>query len=171
MVTDETEFLMPDNTFSTVTVVVVVLTFLFLVSIFIYYIYVINNYDKYKSDANIFSFAWFFQEDPAKMFDDWMKQSQDDILNQKTSEITNNLAKADAMIQDISEKVKTSNSGEKKTSRDETVVSLQKNISNLKEALRKIAGSLVLNSYMIDGAIKTTKKFEASNAYKELSKV
>ena len=151
-------------------------------TVFINYIYVTVNFEKYQNNPTIISLAWMFGKDPTQMLSDYVSSTQEAIITAQFSTVNNSLNTMEQEIKDVSSNVtkllttttvSSGDSGAKNQAQtaniiDEVTLTTTKNIQSLKDALNKISGALVLNSYMTDGAITASSKFEKTGVYKRM---
>ena len=116
------------------------------------------------------------------MLSDYVSSTQEAIITAQFSTVNNSLNTMKQEIKDVSSNVtkllttttvSSGDSGAKNQAQtaniiDEVTLTTTKNIQSLKDALNKISGALVLNSYMTDGAITASSKFEKTGVYKRM---
>ena len=127
--------------------------------------YINVNWENEKCNNANFFLAPLFGKDSATT----LQQCTTDIINKSVSDSVGKLDLSNK-INDLSNNVanfKTSLESQKAgdvskvfTAAADTITGIQNNVSNIKQALRQVLGSVVLNSYMYDGVIQSTKNLQ-----------
>jgi predicted PurR-regulated permease PerM len=129
----------------------------------ILFAYIYANYTDYQNRISVITNAYLFGKDPQKQFEQYMKNSEGELLSSVMNNIQsagNNLetvnARLDSGASRLSNQVQTE-VPEKYTETNSLGISIQKNIASLRDTISKLAGSFVLGNYIKDGAINTVK--------------
>lgn len=146
-----------------------VVLILIIIAIFCYILiewnYINVNWENEKCNNANFFLAPLFGKDSATT----LQQCTTDIINKSVSDSVGKLDLSNK-INDLSNNVanfKTSLESQKAgdvskvfTAAADTITGIQDNVSKIKQALRQVLGSVVLNSYMYDGVIQSTKNLQ-----------
>ena len=129
----------------------------------ILFAYIYANYTDYQNRISVITNAYLFGKDPQKQFEQYMKNSEGELLSSVMNNIQsagNNLetvnARLDSGASRLSNQVQTE-VPEKYAEANSLGISIQKNIASLRDTISKLAGSFVLGNYIKDGAINTVK--------------
>jgi hypothetical protein len=141
------------------------LTIFFIASLFglITYLYVYMNISDYQTRLNVMTYGSLFGFDPQKKFTEFITDTQAEAISVAMGTIntsTNTLNKAIGRMDDNSTRLTQRLAGDNKTTSnavDNLGKSIQENVGKLSGIIEKLGGVLTLNSYMKDGAIKTTQ--------------
>jgi hypothetical protein len=140
---------------------IILLFGLMLVGILFAYIYA--NFTDFQTRISVISNAYIFGKDPELEFRRYMKNTQGQLISTVMNDIqtsSTNLetvnARLDSTASRLSNKVQTE-VPEKYAETNSLGISIQKNISQLRDTISKLAGSFVLGNYIKDGAINTVK--------------
>ena len=129
----------------------------------ILFAYVYANYTDYQNRISVISNAYLFGEDPQHKFEQYMKNSQGEIISAVMNDIqsfkmdlgTTN-ARLDSSASRLTKQVDTE-VPDKYANTNNLGISIQQNIAKLRDTISKLAGSFVLSNYITDGAVKTTR--------------
>jgi hypothetical protein len=141
------------------------LTIFFIVSLFglITYLYVYMNINDYQMRLNVMTYGSLFGFDPQKKFTEFINNTQAEAVSVAMGTIntsTNTLNSAVGRMDDNSTRLTQRLANDNKTTSnavDNLGKSIQENVGKLGGIINKLGGVLTLNSYMKDGAIKTTQ--------------
>lgn len=125
--------------------------------------YVYANYTDYQNRISVITNAYLFGEDPQKTFEQYMKNSQGEVISAVMNDIQSSSmdlgtinARLDNSASRLSKQVST-DVADKYAETNSLGVSIQKNVAKLRDTISKLAGSFVLGNYITDGAIKTVQ--------------
>jgi len=142
-------------------IMIFVLFGLMLVGILFAYVYA--NFTDYQNRISVITNAYLFGQDPQAKFEQYMKNSQGEIISSVMNDIQSssmNLetvnARLDSNASRLTNKVQTE-VPKKYIESNSLGVSIQKNIAKLRDTISKLGGSFVLGNYIKDGAINTVK--------------
>ena len=134
---------------------------LMLVGISFAYIYA--NFTDYQNRISVITNAYLFGEDPQAKFEQYMRNSQGEIISSVMNDIQSSAmnletvnARMDSNASRLSNKVQTE-VPKKYAESNSLGISIQKNIAKLRDTISKLGGSFVLSNYIKDGAINTVK--------------
>lgn len=141
------------------------LTIFFIVALFglITYLYVYMNISDYQMRLNVMTNGSLFGFDPQEKFTQFINDTQAEAVSVAMGTIntsTNTLNKAIGRMDDNSTRLTQRLASDNKTTSnaiDNLGKSIQENVGKLGGIIDKLGGVLTLNSYMKDGAIKTTQ--------------
>jgi len=129
----------------------------------ILFAYVYANFTDYQNRISVITNAYLFGQNPQSKFDQYMKNSQGEIISSVMNDIQSSAmnletvnSRLDSNASRLTNKVQTE--GPKKYAESNSLgVSIQKNIAKLRDTISKLGGSFVLGNYIKDGAINTVK--------------
>lgn len=148
------------------------LTIFFVVGLFalISYLYVYMNINDYQMRYNVMTNGLLFGFDPQEKFKQFITDNQAEAISVALGTIntsTDTLNRAIGRMDDNSTRLTQKLAADNKTTSnavDNLGKAIQENVGKLGGILNKLGGVLTLNSYMKDGAIKTTQ-FPAGSSY------
>jgi hypothetical protein len=129
----------------------------------ILFAYVYANFTDYQNRISVITNAYLFGKDPEGKFEQYMKNSQGEIISTVMNDIKSsamNLETVNARLDSTASRLDTKVQTEvpkKYVESNSLGVSIQKNIAKLRDTISKLAGSFVLGNYIKDGAINTVK--------------
>jgi hypothetical protein len=140
-------------------------TILFIIGLFglITYLYVYMNINDYQMRYNIMTNGLLFGFDPQEKFRQFITDTQAEAISVALGTIntsTDTLNRAVGRMDDNSTRLTQKIAADNKTTSnavDNLGKAIQENVGKLGGILNKLGGVLTLNSYMKDGAIKTTQ--------------
>jgi|TARA_B110000091_G_scaffold190303_1_gene213351 hypothetical protein len=125
--------------------------------------YIYSNSNDYKNRISAITNAYLFGNDPQQQFEQYMKNSQGEII----SSVMNDIQSSSMSLGTVSARLDNSASRlskqvsvdvpDKYAETNSLGISIQKNIASLRDTISKLAGSFVLGNYIKDGAIQTVK--------------
>ena len=129
----------------------------------IMFAYVYANFTDYQNRISVITNAYLFGENPQAKFEQYMKNSQGEIISSVMNDIQSSAmnletvnARLDSNASHLTNKVQTE-VPKKYAESNSLGVSIQKNIAKLRDTISKLGGSFVLGNYIKDGAINTVK--------------
>jgi len=127
------------------------------------YLYVYTNLDQSQNRINVIANAYLFGKNPQQMFETYIKNAQAEAIAVAMNEIqsaTNDLETTTNRLNNESTRL-LKKEPEQTLESTSLGMSIQKNVSQLGNALSKIFGEITLKGYMSsDGAIKTVQSLE-----------
>jgi len=137
----------------------------FIVALFglLTYLYVYMNISDYQMRLNVMTNGLLFGFDPQEKFHQFITDTQAEAVSVALGTIntsTNTLNRAIGRMDDNSTRLTQRLAADNKTTTnavDNLGKSIQENVGKLGGIINKLGGVLTLNSYMKDGAIKTTQ--------------
>jgi len=141
------------------------LTIIFIISLFglITYLYVYMNISDYQTRLTVMSYGNLFGFDPQKKFTEFITDTQSEAISVAMGTIntsTDTLNRAIGRMDDNSTRLTQRLAADNKTTSsgvDNLGKMIQDNVGKLGGIIDKLGGVLTLNSYMKDGAIKTSQ--------------
>jgi hypothetical protein len=141
------------------------LTIFFIIGLFalISYLYVYMNINDYQMRYNVMTNGLLFGFDPQEKFRQFITDNQAEAISVALGTIntsTDTLNRAIGRMDDNSTRLTQKLAADNKTTTnavDNLGKAIQENVGKLGGILNKLGGVLTLNSYMKDGAIKTTQ--------------
>ena len=160
-----TRYYIPPNTIQYMkwgqTLMVLLLFGAMFVAILFAYVYV--NYTDYQNRISVITNAYLFGENPQSKFEQYMKNSQGEIISAVMNDIQSSTmdlgttnARLDSSASRLTKQVDTE-VPDKYANTNSLGISIQQNIAKLRDTISKLAGSFVLSNYITDGAVKTIK--------------
>lgn len=129
----------------------------------ILFAYVYANYTDYQNRISVITNAYLFGENPQSKFEQYMKNSQGEIISAVMNDIQSSTvdlgttnARLDSSASRLTKQVDTE-IPDKYANTNSLGISIQQNIAKLRDTISKLAGSFVLSNYITDGAVKTIK--------------
>ena len=125
--------------------------------------YMYNNWEDIKCKSSNFYIAPIFGKDSSQTFTECTKQIETDIITAEVSPINTKIDDIDSQIINIKNKLNNTvkTTSDMNSQANQKVLSLstsiQQNVLNVKNALTKILGSIVLSSYMTNGVIQSSQ--------------
>lgn len=125
--------------------------------------YIYSNWEDVKCKNNNFYIAPLFGQDSAKTFSDCTKQIETDIIDTEIAPFNSKINNIDSQIINVKKKlddtVNATSNMSSTTNQNITnlTTKIQQNIMNVKNALSKILGSVVLSTYMTNGVIQSSQ--------------
>lgn len=122
-----------------------------------------NNWEDIKCQNSNFYIAPIFGKNSSQTFDECTRQIETDIINAELNPINNKVDNVDTKIMAIKQKlddtIKQTSNMNSQTNQGVLNLSttIQQNIMNVKNALSKILGSIVLSTYMTNGVIQSSQ--------------
>jgi hypothetical protein len=137
----------------------------FIIGLFglITYLYIYMNINDYQMRLNIMSYGSMFGFDPQEKFEKFITDTQAEAISVAMGTInksTDTLNRAIGRMDDNSTRLTQRLASDNKTTSnavDNLGKTIQDNVGKLGGIIDKLGGVLTLNSYMKDGAIKTTQ--------------
>ena len=143
------------------TILVILLFGVMFISILFAYVYA--NYTDYQNRISVITNAYLFGEDPQNTFEQYMKNSQGEVISAVMNDIQSSStdlgtinARLDSSASRLSKQVST-DVPEKYAETNSLGISIQKNIAKLRDTVSKLVGSFVLGNYITDGALTTVQ--------------
>jgi hypothetical protein len=143
------------------TIMVIILFGVMFISILFAYVYA--NYTDYQNRISVITNAYLFGEDPQNTFEQYMKNSQGEVISAVMNDIQSSStdlgtinARLDSSASRLSKQVST-DVPEKYAETNSLGISIQKNIAKLRDTVSKLVGSFVLGNYITDGALTTVQ--------------
>ena len=143
------------------TIMVILLFGVMFLSILFAYVYA--NYTDYQNRIAVITNSYLFGEDPQKKFEQYMKNSQGEVISAVMNDIQSSSmdlgtinARLDSSASRLSKQVTTEVPAQY-TETNSLGISIQKNVAKLRDTISKLAGSFILGNYITDGAIKTVQ--------------
>jgi len=142
---------------------IVIFIFFGLMFIGILFAYVYANFTDYQNRISVISNSYLFGKDPEHKFEQYMKNSQGEIISTVMNDITSsamNLETVNARLDSSASRLDTKVQTEvpkKYVESNSLGVSIQQNIAKLRDTISKLGGAFVLGNYVKDGAINTVK--------------
>lgn len=141
------------------------LTIFFILGLFglVTYLYIYMNISDYQMRLNVMTYGSLFGFDPQQKFTQFINDTQAEAVSVAMGTIntsTNTLNSAIGRMDDNSTRLTQRLANDNKTTSnavDNLGKSIQENVGKLGGIIEKLGGVLTLNSYMKDGAIKTTQ--------------
>jgi hypothetical protein len=130
------------------------------------YNYILKNWDDVKCEKGRFYIAPLFGKNSQKTFEECVRKDQEEALNKSLSGVNKKISAIDDKINELSDMVGTT----KKSNIDVLTNTIQSNLLYVKDALSKIMGSILLSSYMNEGAITSIQSLDNSTISKMVSK-
>ena len=127
------------------------------------YVYVYVNYYTYQDRISAITNAYLFGKNPQVQFESYIKNAQAESISAAVNDIqtaSSNISTTNARLNDnasrLSRKIDTEVQ-DKYADANNLGISIQGNIAKLRDAISKLGGAFVLNNYMTNGAVMTTK--------------
>jgi len=127
------------------------------------YAYIYVNYYNYSDRISVITNAYLFGQDPQAQFETYIRNAQAETISTAMNDIqtaSSNISTANERLNDsasrLSRKIDTEVQ-DKYAGANNLGISIQSNIAKLRDAISKLGGAFVLNNYMTDGAVMTTK--------------
>ena len=142
---------------------IVIFIFFGLMFIGILFAYVYANFTDYQNRISVITNAYLFGKDPESKFEQYMKNSQGEIISTVMNDITSsamNLETVNARLDSSASRLDTKVQTEvpkKYVESNSLGVSIQQIIAKLRDTISKLGGAFVLGNYVKDGAINTVK--------------
>lgn len=154
-------YLEPKIKASSVSLVIIIIGFFAFIMLKWNYMY--NNWDDIKCKNSNFYIAPIFGKDSSATFTECTKQIETDIIEAEVAPINYKIDDIDSQIMSIKNKldntVKTTSDMNSQANKKvlNLTTTIQQNVMNVKNALTKILGSVVLSSYMTNGVIQSSQ--------------
>lgn len=142
---------------------ILVIVFLIIMFSIITILYVCVNMNEYQSRIDVMSIGNLYGVDPQQKFDQYIKNTQAEAIATAMGTIdksTDTLNRAINRMDDKSTRLTRQLANDTKTttnSTDSLGKAIQENVGKLGGIMEKMGGVLTLNSYINNGAIKTTQ--------------
>jgi len=140
-----------------------VVVFFGIMFVAIAYAYVYVNYYTYQDRISVITNAYLFGHNPQAQFETYIKNAQAETISAAMNDIqtaSSNLSTANERLNEnasrLSRKIDTEVQ-DKYADANNLGISIQSNIAKLRDTISKLGGAFVLNNYMTNGAVMTTK--------------
>ena len=154
-------YLEPKIKASSVSLVIIIIVFF--AYIILKWNYMYSNWESIKCQNSNFYIAPIFGKDSSQTFSECTKQIQTDIVEAEINPIHSRIDGLDSNITNINSALNKTiqTTSDMNSQANQNVLNLsttiQQNIINVKNALSKILGSVVLSTYMTNGTIESSK--------------
>lgn len=127
------------------------------------YAYIYANYYTYQDRIGAITNAYLFGKNPQAQFESYIKNAQADTISAAMNDIqtaSSDIGTANERLNNnasrLARKIDT-DVQDKYVGSNHLGISIKSNLVKLRDTISKLGGAFVLNNYMTDGAVMTTK--------------
>lgn len=141
----------------------IVLGFFGVMFLAIVYFYVYSNLNEYQNRISVISNATLFGQNPQQEFEKYIRNTQTEAVAAAMNDMRSsaeNLNTSTYRLDDETKRLSKQVSVDIPNNNDKSnnlATSIQKNIDQVRDTVSKLMGTMVLQNYITDGAIKTTQ--------------
>jgi hypothetical protein len=141
----------------------IILGFFGIMFLAIVYFYVYSNLNEYQNRISVISNAYLFGQNPQQQFEKYVQNTQTEAVVAAMNDMRStaeNLNTSTYRLDDQSKRLSKQVSVDIPNNNQKTntlATSIQKNIDQVRDTVSKLMGTMVLQNYITDGAIKTTQ--------------